>query len=43
MRALAVALPMAALFALTAQAQQVFKSDLGDIRVETVVSGLSNP
>ena len=43
MRALAVALPMAALFAFTAQAQQVFKSDLGDIRVETVVSGLSNP
>ncbi len=28
---------------LPAQAQQVFKSDLGDIRVETVVSGLANP
>ena len=25
------------------QAQQVFKSDLGDIRVDTVVSGLSHP
>ena len=43
MRALAVALPMAALVAFAAQAQQVFKSDLGDIRVETVVSGLSFP
>jgi glucose/arabinose dehydrogenase len=32
-----------ALAALPAQAQQVFKSDLGDIRVETVVSGLSHP
>jgi aldose sugar dehydrogenase len=29
--------------ALPAQAQQVFKSDLGDIRVETIVSGLSYP
>jgi glucose/arabinose dehydrogenase len=29
--------------ALTAQAQQVFKSDAGDIRVETIVSGLSYP
>lgn len=43
MKALAVALPMTALVALSAQAQQVFKTDLGDIRVETVVSGLSNP
>jgi glucose/arabinose dehydrogenase len=43
MKALAVALPMTALMAFAAQAQQVFKTDLGDIRVETVVSGLSNP
>jgi glucose/arabinose dehydrogenase len=43
MKALAVALPMAALVAFTAQAQQVFRTDSGDIRVETVVSGLSNP
>jgi glucose/arabinose dehydrogenase len=32
-----------ALASLPAQAQQVFKSDRGDVRVETVVSGLSNP
>lgn len=32
-----------ALASLPAQAQQVFKSDLGDLRVETVVSGLSHP
>jgi aldose sugar dehydrogenase len=29
--------------ALPVQAQQVFKTDLGGIRVETIVSGLSNP
>src|SRR5688572_2817247 len=33
----------ALLLASPVQAQQVFKSDLGNIRVETVVSGLSNP
>ncbi len=43
MRAFAVALPMAVLVASTAQAQQVSKSDLGNIRVETVASGLSYP
>ncbi|MGV3633018.1 MAG: PQQ-dependent sugar dehydrogenase, partial [Pseudorhodoplanes sp.] len=43
MKAIAIGLPMAALAAFTAQAQQVFKTDAGDVRVETVVSGLSNP
>jgi glucose/arabinose dehydrogenase len=42
MKAYAIA-AMLMLSALTAQAQQVFKSDLGDIRVETIVSGLSYP
>lgn len=43
MKTLACALPIAALASFAAQAQQVFKTDLGDVRVETVVSGLSNP
>jgi glucose/arabinose dehydrogenase len=38
---IAAALALAA--AWPAQAQQVFKTDSGDIRVETVVSGLSHP
>src|SRR5690606_32865347 len=42
MRRYAIAAAVA-LAASAAQAQQVFKSDLGDIRVETVVSGLSYP
>lgn len=42
MKILAVA-ALLTLAAGTAQAQQVFKSDAGDIRVETVVSGLSYP
>jgi len=40
--AIAAALMLAALSA-PAQAQQVFKSDIGDIRVETIVSGLTYP
>jgi glucose/arabinose dehydrogenase len=42
MKAYAIA-AMLMLPALPAQAQQVFKSDLGDIRAETIVSGLSYP
>jgi glucose/arabinose dehydrogenase len=43
MKAFAVALPVALLAPWSAQAQQVFKTDRGNVRVETVVSGLSNP
>ena len=44
MKSYAIALlPVLAAVPAQAQAQQVFKSDLGDIRVETVVSGLSHP
>ena len=42
MRALGIAALVAAA-AFPAQAQQVFKTDLGDVRVDTVASGLSNP
>ncbi|MFN3350295.1 PQQ-dependent sugar dehydrogenase [Pseudorhodoplanes sp.] len=42
MRALGIAALVAAA-ACPAQAQQVFKTDLGDVRVDTVASGLSNP
>lgn len=43
LRPLAASLLLLPVAAGSAAAQQVFKSDLGDIRVETVVSGLSHP